>query len=204
MSEKDAERRRAYQRARYQADKKKGAARIREWRAANPDKVKAVVAREREQHPERMRDRMREWRAANPDKVEAEKVKLRAATKARKAKRASAAKGQSGTALERAIYQRQYKEYARNNFPEKKRADNAKRRADETRATPRWADFKAIADIYKRSIFLTEVLGEPYQVDHIVPLNSALVCGLHWEGNLQVLTADENMKKSNTTWPDMP
>lgn len=203
MSEKDAERRRAYQKARYQADKEKGAARIREWRAANPDKVKAVAKRDREQHKEILRDRMREWRAANPSKVEAEKAKLRAATKARKAKRAPKPKTQT-TPLEKAIYQRQYKAYARLNFPERKRAVNAKRRADEIRATPRWADFKAITQIYARSIFLTEALGEPYQVDHIVPLNSSLVCGLHWEENLQVISADENALKSNLHWPDMP
>jgi hypothetical protein len=41
-------------------------------------------------------------------------------------------------------------------------------------------------------------------VDHIVPLQSEIVCGLHGEANLQLLTETENKVKSNKLWPDMP
>ena len=42
------------------------------------------------------------------------------------------------------------------------------------------------------------------QYHRIVPIINPLVCGLHCESNLQILRADENMKKSNRHWPDMP
>lgn len=57
--------------------------------------------------------------------------------------------------------------------------------------TPKWADKKAIANIYKNK-------PEGLQVDHIVPLRGKYVCGLHVEYNLQYLTPSENARKKNT------
>lgn len=71
------------------------------------------------------------------------------------------------------------------------------------KATPSWADKKAIAAIYKECKELRK-LGFDYVVDHIVPLNHPYVQGLHWEGNLQIITYKENEAKSNYWWPDMP
>jgi hypothetical protein len=43
-----------------------------------------------------------------------------------------------------------------------------------------------------------------HDVDHIAPRRSKLVCGLHCEANLQVLTGAENCTKTNLHWPDVP
>lgn len=39
--------------------------------------------------------------------------------------------------------------------------------------------------------------GPEYEIDHIIPLKGALVCGLHVPANVQVILRAENIKKSN-------
>lgn len=93
--------------------------------------------------------------------------------------------------------------WARNN-PEKRKANKARRRACEINAMPDWADRKLIRTFYEESQRLLTETGIVHHVDHIVPLNSPIVCGLHCEFNLQVLKGPENIRKSNRYWPDMP
>jgi hypothetical protein len=64
------------------------------------------------------------------------------------------------------------------------------RQANKIKATPKWANLEKIKQIYLNC-------PSGYHVDHIVPLNNSVVCGLHVESNLQYLTAKENMRKSN-------
>jgi 5-methylcytosine-specific restriction endonuclease McrA len=64
-------------------------------------------------------------------------------------------------------------------------------------ATPEWANKSAINAIYIEARQLTESTGIPHEVDHIIPLTSKLVCGLHTEANLRILTKNENRAKSN-------
>jgi hypothetical protein len=79
----------------------------------------------------------------------------------------------------------------------------AKRRADERKATPPWADRQAIAAVYREARKRREA-GEDVHVDHVVPLTSELVCGLHVEHNLEIIPAFDNRSKKNRHWPDMP
>lgn len=84
--------------------------------------------------------------------------------------------------------------------PHKVNADTAKRRAAKKRATPNWLTKemrREIVKLYKESILKRKATGIEHHVDHIVPLASDVVCGLHVPWNLQVLTEQKNLAKSN-------
>lgn len=65
-----------------------------------------------------------------------------------------------------------------------------KRRSARLNANVAWTDHERIKEIYKNC-------PKGYHVDHIIPLQSKIVCGLHVENNLQYLTAKENISKGN-------
>lgn len=73
-----------------------------------------------------------------------------------------------------------------------------RRQAAQKNATPAWANIKEMIAFYKQARQLTEKTGVNHHVDHIIPLQGKNVCGLHVPYNLQVLTATENVRKSNT------
>jgi len=62
------------------------------------------------------------------------------------------------------------------------------RKLKQKKATPLWADFEIIKLFYKESKRLTEETGVLFEVDHIIPLQSNLVCGLHVHNNLQIIS----------------
>lgn len=84
------------------------------------------------------------------------------------------------------------------------RTRDAHRRALKRAKVPAWANLDLIAEIYQLCALATRLMGQPYEVDHIVPLKSSKVCGLHVEANLQIVLRRENRTKRNSFWPDMP
>lgn len=90
------------------------------------------------------------------------------------------------------------------------KANAAKRRAQgsayyhrKRNAVPTWADFKAMEVVYAKARRLSIWLDTPFEVDHIVPVTSVHVCGLHCEANLAIIPMLDNQTKSNLHWPDM-
>lgn len=94
-------------------------------------------------------------------------------------------------------------DFAKNNL-HKKSAAAAQRRSRMLKATPTWANKEQVEKIYETAALMTRDTDIPHHVDHIVPLQSKVVCGLHVENNLRVMIGEENRSKGNRYWPDMP
>lgn len=97
---------------------------------------------------------------------------------------------------ERRAHKNKYKE----SHPELYKALASVRKRRHRKATPQWitASHKlSMRQLYLQAMELTKITGERYVVDHIIPLISEEVCGLHVPWNLRVITQEENLKKSN-------
>ena len=70
------------------------------------------------------------------------------------------------------------------------------RRARELQATPPWYDAEEVRQVFEVARVLSRS-GVKFSVDHIVPLKGRAVCGLHVQGNLQVMPLLQNIAKHN-------
>lgn len=107
-----------------------------------------------------------------------------------------------GAAYREAKREQLYKwsrEYVQKN-PDLYRTLDARRRARKRNATPPWFsghDEAAIRRTYALASLMAEVTGEPWEVDHIIPLGGRNVCGLHVASNVQAISRRANRRKSN-------
>ena len=102
----------------------------------------------------------------------------------------------------RRAYNREWNRKDRLLHPEKEKARKIKREKIKQQAKVAWADPLKIREIYLERRRISEETGIEHHVDHIIPLISKLVCGLHVENNLRVIPALENLQKHNTFIPD--
>jgi head-tail adaptor len=160
------------------------------WAKINKDKVKE--SRKKSAKNETSKAKKRLWTINNREKLNKRSNELR--TQKRWENRERPVKAD--------IKQTRHNYYARN------KAKWANYRTElkvcKEQATTKWSNKKSIEAIYAMARFLTAVVGIRYHVDHLVPLRSNLVCGLHTENNLSIIRANENLKKGNRYWKDMP
>lgn len=146
----------------------------KEWRENNPEKLKAQKKRYRENNREKVALFNKKWRENNP------RIRVYSEESKQKMK----------------IKKREWKQ----NNKGLVRASGMKRYASKLKATPKWlnkASHNVIKQLYIDARELEKADGIPRHIDHIVPLQGENVCGLHVPWNLQILTAEENLKKSN-------
>lgn len=189
---------REYRQRQYQKNKERHYAGVVKRRAQNPEAYKASNkayyaatkdAKKGARHQYYLDNkaaclaRCTGWRKADPTKARINEAKYREKN--------------------REVCNERIAEWKRRNL-EKLAEYSARRKSQQLLAMPKWADESKIADFYKQAQELKDDRGKTYHVDHIVPLISPVVCGLHWEGNLRIVSPAENTKKTNRHWPDMP
>lgn len=154
-----------------------------EWRTKNKERLDRYRDEYYENNKERLQEKNKEYASKNKEKTAAasRRWRLRHPEKRRLVAMA----------------------YVKNN-PEKMAALSAAKRSKKLQATPAWADELEMLKFYTEAKEITKNTGIKHHVDHIVPLVSKLVCGLHCQQNLMVIDGKENIRKGNRYWPDMP
>lgn len=201
-------------------EKAKHAAYMRKYYYANKEKWLAGAKRYREENKGAVSERKKKYfqsdagKAMSKRSYEKNREKIIAYQKKRRLENPEKIKEQEKRKYEKhkeKILAR-VKKYAQENPEVKRRASakfmslnkdrynawGAKYRAVKKNAIPKWADLDAISEAYKEAEY------HGLHVDHIIPLQSKYVCGLHVWDNLQLLTESKNKAKGNRYWPDMP
>lgn len=172
--------------------------RVAEYRAKNPEKVKESSRKSKEKHADRVAATKRRYRENNPEKVKAARKLAYDKNRVSELEKSKEYKIRNKEELARKSSERLKESPFLNRFY------RSERRAFEKRAVPSWSSKEMVKKLHAKAVELKRETGIDWHVDHIVPLKSKLVCGLHWHGNMQLLPASVNQSKSNRLWPDMP
>ena len=186
----------AYHKAYYAKNREKVIARTVRYQKENAEQVKKALAEWYKRNKTRILERCAEYRS-DPEVRAREVARQKAYYEARKEQIQAKRKEKLLANPER---QRRLREYQDAHYYRNKHlyfARGAKRRTKVEQATPAWADMEAIKAYYRLAAELESSTGVKHHVDHIVPLNSKVVCGLHVHNNLQVIPAKSNLEKSN-------
>ena len=169
------------------------------YREANRTRIREISAKHRNAHRDEVRERVKRFQEKYPDRQRASERKYRETHADRRKASCAAYRAKPGISEKERETRRKWVEANKDRLC----AKAAERRARKMRATPAWADLSAIGRFYAEARRITRETGIAHHVDHIVPLKSKLVCGLHCEANLQIIVGRDNLSKGNRVWPDM-
>lgn len=158
--------------------KSKDLQKSKEWIKENPDKVKANKKRYAKKHSKTIVLKVKKWGKENPDKV---RQNQRNSRKRHKLKRLVTARRW------RLINKHKVKSY------------DAERRIKALNASlfkTELTDF-VLEEAFKLNILREKITGFRWHMDHVIPLQSKTVCGLHVWNNFQCLPQSMNNYKSN-------
>lgn len=191
--------------------------RNKEWVKANPEKVKANSRKHYLANKDAVCEKSKLWASNNPDKVkqvQQECAKRKRVSDLEHCRRIGRESRARNIDKRRASDRERYLLHTENRKASVrqwriKHADvlnqySKKRKATKLHSTPGWANAFFISEAYRLAKLRERIVGGKWHVDHIVPLQSRVVCGLHVEHNLQVIPAAVNIRKHNRVWPDMP
>ena len=210
--EEKREKKKEYDRKRYNTQKE----RLRElnkiWYKNNPEKVSKIRADWKEKHP----NYNKEYRSENASKIRDNKkayyLKNKDVIKEKRLSNLDFWKNREKTYYinnieKRKEKNRKFREANRSYAVSWRKANKEKicfysnkYRLTKIGATPSWLSKEQLEEIkgfYELAKECEMLTGDNYHVDHIVPLQGENVCGLHVPWNLQVLPAEVNLRKSN-------
>jgi hypothetical protein len=152
---------------------------LKAYKLRNKENIKTKLDEYRKINKEKIAKQEKEYKEANSEHIRQKSAEYRAKNVDKK--------------------RQVWKEWSINN-KEKILANNAKRRAGRLQRTPSWLTADQLQQIewfYAEAKRLSEETGIKHHVDHVLPLQGKNVSGLHISENLQILTARENIRKSN-------
>ena len=161
------------------------------YRKANYEKLKEGKSSHYQENKAEYIARAKKWKSENPDKVALCSQGYYEKNKEKESARLKAWELLNGERRQEA--KRDWRQSNKSRLASQCRS----RQAMKLHATPAWADPKRIAVEYDLAKWCSEVIGSPYHVDHIVPLQGRNVCGLHVHNNLQVIPASDNLRKGS-------
>ena len=194
MAHRDPEARKAYERA---------------YRALNRDKILARRNAWKEANKERLQAQNKEYRVANKEKAAAQKKEYYAENKERINARSKAYAKANPEVINKSCRKWRAANPAKQKAAtyawrdENRGAYNAlcaRSRGIRSLRVPEWLSDDChwlIKEVYSLAELRTKMLGFPWHVDHIVPLQGKKVSGLHVPWNMQVIPAVDNLRKKN-------
>jgi hypothetical protein len=186
--------------------KEEMAACVKAWREANKEKVRAYLKAYREANKDKIKVTKKAYREANKDKIKVTKKAYHEANKDKIVAKVSAyywANKDKHKATIKAYREANKEKVAATKKAwavanaDKVTADVSRRKALKLKLIPKHlkncpVEKQRVLDIFKLCRLISMATGVKHHVDHMWPVSDG---GPEWSGNLQIITAYENVSK---------